>query len=95
MADNKSGLPLTLKIVTPTGAYDDIFCDSINITLKDGENNKGGGSYGIHRGHTASVFATDKGKITASVSGKEIFSEEFGEGFASFRENKLTVMTVR
>ncbi len=93
MANNTGALPLTLRITTPDKGTCEIFCDSITLTLKDAKNGKGGGSYGIHKGHAPSVFATQKGDIRAFSDGNIIFSECFDEGFATLKNNILTVIT--
>ncbi len=84
---------LTLKVITPTGATENISCDSILLTVKDSDNGKGGGLYGIRTGHADSLFATDTGKITAKADGKTVFEEEYKEGFADCRNNTVTVIT--
>ncbi len=84
---------LTLKIVTPSGAKEDIFCDSIILTVADSDNSGGGGLYGIRTGHADSLFATARGTISAKKEGQLIFSEEYGEGFAVCRNNTVTVIT--
>ncbi len=84
---------LTLKVITPTGATDNVSCDSIILTIADSSQSKGGGLYGIRTGHADAIFATDKGKITAKKDGKTVFEEEYGAGFADCRENTVTVIT--
>ncbi len=84
---------LTLKVITPTGATDNISCDSIILMIADSRESDGGGLYGIRTGHADSLFATDKGKIIAKKDGKTVFEEEYGAGFADCKNNTVTVIT--
>lgn len=92
MADFNN-LPLTLTIVTPDGKLPDILCDSITLFVCDTEKGKGGGSYGIRKGHINSVIALGTGDVTAKADGKVIFKESFLGGIAQIKNNtvKLTV----
>lgn len=91
MSDNSKALPLTLKIITPKGLIPDILCDSIILTVCDNEKGKGGGSYGIKKGHANAIIATDSGRILAKAGDNVLFSEIFGEGFAVIDNNTVTV----
>lgn len=84
---------LTLKIITPHGKKAEISCDSIILTVEANENGKGGGSYGIRKGHAEALIATAKGIITAKKDGETVFSETFSEGTASVSEDVVTVIT--
>lgn len=84
---------LTLKIVTPTGSRDPIRCDSIHLTLCDGERGRGGGSYGIRPGHAKALFALDDGPLTALLGGSAVLEGRCGGGFAAVDRSTVTVVT--
>ena len=92
MSDKNKDLPLTLKVITPEGIFPEIPCSSIILTVKDNEKGKGGGAYGIKRGHTNAIIATDKGKITAKAGESTVFCEIFSESFATV-ENNTVILT--
>lgn len=83
---------LNLKIVTPQGETQEITCDSVHLTIADGSNGKGEGSYGIRPGHVKALISLAKGKISAFSSGDLIFSAECEEGFATVEKNKVTAV---
>lgn len=85
--------PLTLKIITPDGERPEISCDSVSVTVKDNKNGKGGGSYGIKKGHAEALIALDKGTLSAKKGEETIFSENLPEGFLSIKNNYITVIT--
>lgn len=91
MADNNT--PLTLKIVTPDARFPEIHCDSILLSVKDNEKGKGGGIYGIKKGHAKSLMATADGTVTAKTGGETQFCEALKEGFASVENNVVTLIT--
>ncbi|MBR3767763.1 MAG: hypothetical protein IKL10_05940 [Clostridia bacterium] len=91
MSQINNDLPLTLVIVTPEGALPQIRCESITLTVKDNEKGKGGGSYGIRKGHTNSLIATDKGEVRAFINGEKVFSVLLSEGFAGVDKNTVTI----
>lgn len=83
---------LTLKIVTPKEVYGPFTCDSIRLTVSDAADGHGGGSYGIHAGHTASLLSLSKGKLQAFSSGKPILEGTCDGGFASVERDAVTAV---
>lgn len=85
---------LTLKIVTPQGSQPPVACDSLRLTLCDGENGLGGGSYGIRSGHAKALLAlAASGPVTALAAGKTVLAGRCGGGFASVEGDAVTVVT--
>lgn len=83
---------LTLKIVTPEGALSPVACDSIRLTVSDDRKGKGGGSYGVRRGHTKALLALEEGEIRALLSGKTVFAGQSGRGFATVERDLVTAV---
>lgn len=83
---------LTLNIVSPKGVYGPVHCDSVQLTVSDDLNGKGGGSYGIKRGHIESLLTLDKGLIKAFLDGKNILTASCDCGFATVRNNTVTAV---
>ena len=82
-----------LKIVTPTGEAATINCESVQLKTPDGVDGKNGGWIGIRRGHVDALLAICEGPVIALKDGKEISRILLGEGFASVKENVVTVLT--
>lgn len=82
-----------LKIDTPEGEVCEITCDSVHLTVSEGSDGKGQGSYGIRYGHVKALISLGKGKVSAYSSGNIVFSAECEEGFAAVEKDKVTVMT--
>ncbi|MBR6694540.1 MAG: hypothetical protein IKL62_06310 [Clostridia bacterium] len=82
---------ITLRIVTPSGEPQAYECDSIILTVCDDIAGKGGGSYGIRKGHAKALIALDEGKITASLGGSKVLSAHTSSGFAMVENNVVTV----
>ncbi len=82
---------LTLKIVTPKGSQASVSCDSIHLTISDNAKGRGGGSYGIRRGHAKALLSLEKGEIKAFLSGKTVLAGEGGCGFAAVDQDEVTV----
>lgn len=89
---NKNSCPLTVKIITPEGEKNEIYCDSLTVTVRDNEKGKGGGSYGIRKGHTEALIALGAGRITAKNKEETIFSEILPEGFLSVKNNYIEII---
>ncbi|MBQ6824667.1 MAG: hypothetical protein IJP27_08425 [Clostridia bacterium] len=83
---------LTLKVITPVGAEKTILCDSVRLHICDGEDGKGGGSYGIHAGHVNAIFALEPGPLLAFRAGEKIFSVHCGSGFATVKQDVITLV---
>ncbi len=82
---------LTLKIVMPDGSGQTVACESVTLTVCDGKDGKGAGSYGIRQGHAAAVIALEHGPVCAKSGGKEVFSAVISGGFALVENNTVTV----
>lgn len=82
---------LTLNIITPIKKTEPLHCDSIHLTVHDDKKGKGGGSYGIRAGEIKTLFAIDKGPLTAYHEGNVIFSCILHNGFATVIDNVVTV----
>jgi len=85
--------PLTLRLMTPTGTAAEVRCDSVQLTLRDDARGRGGGLTGILRGHAPAVMALGKGPARASLAGERVFSAAVDGGFASVRNDVITVIT--
>lgn len=83
---------LKLSIVTPKGSFGPYECDSVHITVSDNLKEKHGGSYGIRAGHANSMFALEKGSITAFIAGKKILNGNSGDGYATVNNNVVNVV---
>ena len=80
-----------LKIVTPNGTVGPVICDSVKLSVADGKKKQTGGSYGIRRGHAASVLALDEGRIEALNDGKTVLTLTTSRGFARVDKDMVTV----
>lgn len=89
---NKNSCPLTVKIITPEGEKNEIYCDSLTVTVRDNEKGKGGGSYGIRKGHTEALIALSEGMATAKKGEETVFSEILPEGFLSIKNNYIEII---
>lgn len=85
---------LALKIVTTEGARASIPCDSVHLTVCDNEAGRGGGSYGIRKGHTKAILSlAESGAVTAYRAGKTVFTGRCAGGFATVDGDLVTVIT--
>ncbi len=89
---SENSLPLTLKIMSPSFSHPDILCDSIRLTVADNENGRGGGSCGIKKGHAPALMALSAGSVKAYCGGEEAFSREIKGGFATVKNNVVTLI---
>lgn len=83
---------LKLKIVSPGGVDKEISCNSVRLTVCDGEKGNEGGSYGIHKGHEKAIFVLDKGEVSAYSDGKLVYKTKVSGGFAAVDLNVVTVL---
>ena len=83
---------LTLNIVTPSGSRNGLQCSSVHLTLADNSEGKGGGSFGIRKGHIKSLLALEKGSLTAYDGENLILKAHCGAGFASVDADTVTVV---
>lgn len=86
---------MTLRLVTPEGTAAETACDSVVLTMPDGADGRGGGLVGIERGHAPAVLALGDGALRASLGGEKVFEAVVSDGFASVKDNTITVITDR
>ena len=86
---------MTLRIVTPDGMAGETACDSVSLLLRDDTEGKKGGSVGIWKDHAPAVMALGSGPVTASLRGTRVLETSVYGGFASVRDNTVTVITDR
>ena len=84
---------MTLRLLTPAGTSAEAACDSVQLAIPDGTDGYGGGLVGILRDHEPAVMALAKGTVRASLGGKEVFRADVERGFASVRDNVVTIIT--
>lgn len=82
---------LRLIVVTPMGEVYSGECDSLHLNTPDGEKGKGGGSVGIRQNHADAMIALQKGIVRAYRSGELCASIDCESGFATVRNNVVTV----
>ncbi len=85
--------PMTLRLLTPGGVLGEAGCDSVRLILRDGVGGTCGGSVGIQRDHIPAVMVLGRGAIRASLGGKTVFLAYAEDGFASVKDNVITVIT--
>jgi len=84
---------LTLVITTADGETQSFACDSVNLISCDDSMGDNGGSIGIRRGHMPAVIALEPDSmIKAMQNGNRVYSAKIGGGFASVRNNTVTVV---
>lgn len=83
---------LKLRIVTPVKEYNYENCESVRLCVSDGENGKGGGSYGIRKGHAKALLCLSEGEIYASCNGEKILEAVTSSGFATVENNMVSVI---
>lgn len=92
MSENSKDF-LLFKAVTPDGELPEIKCDGVTFHIKDNAKGKGGGLYGIKKGHAKALFAVEAGTVTAKLGDETVFSQQFKSGFASVNNNIVTLIT--
>ncbi len=83
---------LTLIIVAPDGERANLSCDSIRLMVKQNAKEQDGGWVGIRQGHVDALMAVAQGPILAFQNGQEVGRFETGGGFASVKDNVVTVI---
>ena len=85
---------LKLKLITPAGMQRELDCDAVNMVACDNAEGFGGGSVGIRKGHMPAVIALENDSIVSAKSnGIEVLCARVAGGFASVKENIVTVIT--
>lgn len=82
-----------LSVVTPTGEAFSVNCDSVRLNSEDDKNGRNGGGIGIRRGHAPAVIALAEGDVTALRDGKIVLKIKTKKGFASVKNDKITIIT--
>ncbi len=83
---------LSLKVVTPKGVYVYETCETVSFCVSDSEKGKGGGSYGIRKGHAKALFSLQEGQLRASRDGETIVAGIISSGFSTVDNNIVTVI---
>ena len=83
---------IALNIITPQGTYGPYHCDSVHLTVCDSKNGKGGGSYGVRKGHAKALLALDEGYMDGFLSQKIVIQGKSGCGFATIDEDTITAV---
>ena len=85
---------LTLTVLTPAGAAAETECSSVTLFARDNEAGQGGGSVGVRPGHLPAVIAlAPDSEVRASSDGRVTLSVTVSGGFATVRDDKVTVVT--
>ena len=85
--------PMILRLLTPTGVAEEASCDSVRLPQRDGADGQDGGFVGVQRDHVPAVIALGEGEVRASLAGQAVFRARVEGGFASVRDNVITVIT--
>ena len=88
-----TGIPLKIRVITPHGQAGSALCDSIRLIISDDAQGKHGGSIGIHRGHENAVISLAAGPVIGMLNGETVFSVNIKDGFATVRNDLVTVVT--
>ncbi len=91
--NSESARLLNVTVITPDCEENNFTCDSLHVTVPDGRNKNGGGSYGIRCGHAAAILALDNGRIEAFLKGETVWSGIAAEGFARVEADSVTIVT--
>lgn len=86
---------MILEIITPNGRLERMECDSVHLTLSDTRDGRGGGAFGIRRGHADCVLLLSDGATVAMSDGEEVLSVHTGDGFAVIESNVVSVVVDR
>lgn len=84
---------LILNVVSPQGAQEALACDSVRLLTPDDSHGEHGGWVGIRPGHTPALLAVEPGPVLAFRDGQEISRMDTVGGFASVKDNVITVIT--
>ena len=86
---------LTVIVMTPDSEPVKFGCDSLHLTVRDGRNGRGGGSYGIRRGHAKAVLSLGRGLLEAFDGGECTRRITCSAGFARIENDRVTVTVER
>lgn len=84
---------IRLTIVTPNKTAAELTCESVRMDAQDDERGRNGGGLGIRRGHRPAMIALSEGVVTAYREGKCVFRAKIQPGFATVRDNAVTILT--
>ena len=91
MAD--ASVPMMLRVLTPAGTAAETGCESVVFSIPDDAKGRGGGLVGIQRDHAPAVFAVAGGLVRATLRGRDVLLLTVSGGFASVKDNVVTVLT--
>lgn len=83
---------MKFTLFTPHRQYETLECDSVKLKIADSTDGRFSGSYGIRKGHAKAIFSLTEGRISVSLSGREIFSAECQGGFAKVENDDIRVV---
>ena len=83
---------MKFTLFTPNCKFDTLECDSVILSIADNTDGAFSGLYGIRKGHAKAIFSLNNGKVSVSLSGKEIFSAECMGGFAKIENDDVRVV---
>lgn len=83
---------IVLSIVTPKGAKGPYQCDSVHLSVADDDKGKGGGNYGIRKGHASAMLSLEDGTISGYVSQEIVIEGKSGRGFATVEKNQIVAI---
>jgi len=89
---NEQKESVILEVVTLSGTQPPLACDSVHLNVSDDLDGRGGGSYGIRQGHVNALISLQAGPLTAYQNGKVLLQAQAGDGFATVKDNKVTVV---
>ena len=84
---------ITLRLVTPSGEAAAVQCGSVQLVMRSDAEGRRGGLVGIRRDHAPAVIALDDGPILASLDGRPVLRAYAAGGYASVRDNVVTVLS--
>ncbi len=85
---------LRFRLLTPRGEAFTCLCDSVELTVKDDAQGRGGGSLGVRRGHLPGVAALQEGgRIRVLSGGEAVYAARVRSGFARITREEVTVLT--
>ena len=83
---------LTLRIPNRSGREQEILCDSVRLSARDGETGRNGGSLGIRPGHMRAIVALSPHTLRAFLNGEIVYEAEISGGIASVCDNVVSVL---
>ena len=82
---------MKLRIITVDTQLEREGCDYITLDIADDKKGGFSGCCGIKKGHARALMSLREGKVTAQKEGKVIFTATTSAGFATVKDNVVTV----